>query len=235
MNAHIRRLTRLDWQLLRPARPGRKHARVLDEVEPLIEAKVHEATLRVLDAAEVAALCDLEDREENATIAACEAAQAPRVGDDPDWESRVVDEYGDADTDLELEEFLELRKREFDCDRCPHASPWSLHPQDPCEISVGPIDAALHDEDLRARLRRAMGPDDMTALADALDKALGDGGLDPIPELDVAALVAAATKFLRFWARLGFGLRPEVASELEAIQTPDGPVGPDQEVPATLH
>lgn len=234
MNAHSR-MARIDWQLIRPARPGRKHARILDEVEPAIETKVHDATLRVLDAREVGALCDLEDRQDNATIASCEAARAPRVGDDPDWEVRVVDEFAESDSDMELEEYLEMRKREFDCDRCPHASMWSLHPQDPCEISVGPVDAALSDDELRARLVRAMGPDDMTALATALEAALDKGDVDPLPELDTTAAVRGAAKFLRFWARLGFGVRPEVVSELAPIQTSDGPVGPEGDAPATLH
>ncbi|MFO0751275.1 MAG: hypothetical protein U1F43_37245 [Myxococcota bacterium] len=235
MNTLFRPMSRLDWQLIRPARPGKKHARILDEVEPAIEAKVHEATQRVLEAREVAELCDLEDRQDNATIASCEAAHAPRVGDDPDWETRVVDEYADADTEMELEEYLEMRRREFDCDRCPHASPWSLHPQDPCEISVGVLDAALHDDDLRARLRRAMGPDDMTALATDLETAQSKNELEALPEVDVAAALQGATRFLRFWARLGFGVRPELVSELEPIQTPDGPIGPDTDVPVTLH
>jgi len=217
-------LPRIDWQLIRPARPGKKHARVLDEVEPLIEAQVYDATQRVFGERELDQLRALEDRHDNATIASCEAAHAPRVEDDPDWETRIVDEFSETDTELELDEYLDLRRREFDCDRCPHASPFSLFPQDPCEISVGPLLVAL-DVRITTRLSEPMGPDDMIALADDLDRARG-GEHIVVPGIDVADLMAKASKFLRFWARLGFGVRPEVVDSLSPIQTPDGPVGP---------
>ncbi|MCC6621007.1 MAG: hypothetical protein IT385_07115 [Deltaproteobacteria bacterium] len=232
--SHVRPTVRIDWQLIRPARPGKKYARALDEVEAKIEAHLHEATLRVLTPAEVGALTALEDRQDNASIAACEAAHAPRVADDPDWEARLVDEYAESDTDMELDEYLEVRAREFDCERCPHASALSLYPQDPCEVSVGPIEDALVDETLAAALREAMGPDDMRALAERLEAALTADRLRAVEGLDVADLVREAVRFLRFWSRLGFGVRPEVVSELAPIQTDEGPIGPHGEHAAPI-
>jgi len=230
----VRPVTRIDWQLIRPPRPGKKFARALDELEARIEASVHEASLRVLTPKEVETLVGLEDRQDNAAIAACEAAHAPRVADDPDWEARLVDEFAEADTDMELDEYLEVRAREFDCERCPHASPWSLYPQDPCEISVGPLEVALVDEAVAGSLRGAMGPDDMRALADRLEAAKSAGALRPIEGLDIGELAMGAARFLRFWSRLGFGVRPEVASDLPPIQTDEGPIGPRAEDAAPI-
>lgn len=221
-------MKRLDWTLIRPARPSKKGQRLqrqIDELEAAIESRVHEATRRVLSESEVDALAELEERLEDLTIATCEAARAPRVEDDPDWENRIVDEYADADTDLELDDYLEMRRQEFDCDRCPHAVRYSLYPQDPCEISVGPLLQALAGTPIAQAIRRPMGPDDMRALADELERALEQGRFTHMAEVDVADLLTRSVAYLRFWAHLGFGLRPELVEDEAPIQTPDGPVG----------
>lgn len=222
-------MKRLDWTLIRPARPTptaqRQPRRHIDELEAAIESRVHEATRRVLSESEVDALAELEERLEDLTIATCDAARAPRVGDDPDWETRIVDEYGDADTDLELDDYLEMRRQEHDCDRCPHAALYSLYPQDPCETSVGPLLQALAGTPLAQAIRRPMGPDDMRTLADELERALEQGRFSHLAEVDVADMLTRSIAYLRFWARLGFGVRPELAEDEAPIQTPDGPVG----------
>ena len=224
-------MKRLDWTLIRPARPdiGAKKKKLpaqIDELENAIEARVHEASRRLLSEEEVDTLVDLEERLDNLTIASCEAAHAPRVGDDADWESRIVDEFSDADTDLELDEYLEMRRQDFDCDRCPHAARFSLYPQDPCEISVGPLLQALDTDALIEAVAAPMGPDDMRTLADDLERVLDNGRFKSLAELDVAALLSEAVRFLRFWAKLGFGIRPELADEDAPVHTPEGPMGP---------
>jgi hypothetical protein len=238
-------MKRLDWTLIRPARPDKKKAGrqqprlqnlrdLIDELESAIETRVHEATRRLLSEEEVDQLADLEERLEDLTIASCEAARAPRVEDDPDWENRLVDEYADADTDLELDEFLEMRKRDFDCERCPHAAVYSLYPQDPCEMSVGPLLHVLGSEALVAALRRPMGPEDMRALADELERVLDTGSFKTLAEVDAADLLQKSIDYLRFWARLGFGIRPELVDEEDALQTPEGLVGPPAGGSSTL-
>jgi hypothetical protein len=148
----------------------------------------------------------------------------------------VVDEFASSDTDYELEEYLEVRRREFDCDRCPHAAIYSLYPQDPCEISVGPLLEALADERLSRLLTHEMGPDDMRELADALEGARTAGGVSPVAGLDSADMLEKAITYLRFWAKLGFGIRPELIDDEDPIQTPEGPVGPPSgDVSSLLH
>lgn len=229
-------MKRLDWTLIRPPRPSKKSLRLVDQIEERIALRLREARRRLLTASEVDKLADLEERLDNHTIAACEAARAPRVGDDPDWENRIVDEYADSDSDFELDEYLELRKDEFDCDRCPHAAMYSLYPQDPCEISVGPLLEAIADPELVKRISTPMGPDDMRSLADALDAVRAQGAFSPVPALDVVDLLASASRYLRFWGQLGFGIRPELLDEEEPIITPDGPSEPpDGETSSFLH
>lgn len=224
-------MQRLDWTLIRPPRPSRKKAplkrqlRRIDELEAAIEARVHEATRRLLTEDEVEQLAELEERLEDVTIASCEAAHAPRVRDDPDCETRLLDEYADADTDLELDDFLEMRRQDFDCERCPHAAKYSLFPQDPCEISVGPLLEALEGSRLLRALTGPMGPDDMRTLADALERVLEDGAFRTLVEVDVTDVINHAARYLRFWGRLGFGVRPELIEEEAPLHTPEGPIG----------
>ncbi len=224
-------MKRLDWTLIRPPRPSRKNVpikrqqRRIEDLEAAIDARVHEASHRLLSEDEVAALAELEDKLDDITVASCEAAHAPRVGDDPDWENRLVDEYAEADTDAELDDYLEMRRQDFDCERCPHASPYSLYPQDPCEISVGPLLAVLEGEALLATLTRPMGPDDMRTLAGSLEQTLDAGRFKTLAEVDVADLLHKCIDYLRFWAKLGFGVRPELVDDEAAIITPDGPIG----------
>lgn len=226
-------MKRLDWTLIRPPRPTKKSARLVDELEQKIELKVRTARRRVLTTTEVDKLVSLEERLDNHTIAACEAAHAPRVEDDPNWENRIVDEYADSDNDYELDEYLELRRREFDCDRCPHAAFYSLYPQDPCEISVGPLLEALPDEDLTKSLSVPMGPDDMAELAGRLDAARTESRFLGVAGLDVADLLAQSAHYLRFWGQLGFGIRPELVDDEEPIVTPGGVEDEGSEEPPT--
>lgn len=215
-------MKRLDWTLIRPPRPTKKSARLVDELEQKIELKVRAARRRVLTTTEVDKLVSLEERLDNHTIAACEAAHAPRVEDDPNWENRIVDEYAESDNDYELDEYLELRRREFDCDRCPHAALYSLYPQDPCEISVGPLLDALTETSLVARLKILMGPDDMAELAAQLDAARVEARFGVVDGLDIADLLEKSAHYLRFWGQLGFGIRPELVDDEDPIVTPGG-------------
>lgn len=226
-------MKRLDWTLIRPPRPTKKSARLVDEFEQKIELKVRTARRRVLTTSEVDKLVSLEERLDNHTIAACEAAHAPRVEDDPDWENRIVDEYAESDNDYELDEYLELRRREFDCDRCPHAALYSLYPQDPCELSVGPLLEALADTELIGRLTVPMGPDDMAELAARLDAARVEVRFAEVAGLEIADLLEKSAHYLRFWGQLGFGIRPELVDEEEPIVTPGGGGDEGDEEPPT--
>jgi len=224
-------MKRLDWTLIRPARPRKKaqraqrHHRSIDELETAIEARVHAATERLLTEAEVDELAELEERLEDLTVASCEAARAPRVGDDPDWENRLVDEYAEADTDLELDDYLELRRKDFDCERCPHVALYSLYPQDPCEMSVGPLLSALGAESLVLAIQRPMGPEDMHELAAQLERTLEAGSFTTLAEVEVSDVIHKAIGYLRWWADLGFGVRPELVDDEAPLHTPEGPIG----------
>lgn len=230
-------MKRLDWTLIRPPRPTKKSARLVDELEQKIELKVRVARRRVLTTSEVDKLVSLEERLDNHTIAACEAAHAPRVEDDPDWENRIVDEYAESDNDYELDEYLELRRREFDCDRCPHAALYSLYPQDPCELSVGPLLEALADPELVARLTIPMGPEDMAELAARLDATRVGVRFAEMAGLDIADLLEKSAHYLRFWGQLGFGIRPELVDDEEPIVTPGvgGDEGDEEPPTGLLH
>lgn len=213
-------MKRLDWTLVRPPQPNSKSMQLADSLELRIAARLREATHRVLTPSEVEKLAALEARLERHTVSSCIASQAPKMGDSPHWEDRVIDEYNELDLDYELDEYLEMRREEFDCERCPHAVRYSLYPQDPCELSVGPLLEALHSP-LREHLLKPMGPQDMQVLATSLEVALNNADFSEIAGLDVPNLLKACVRFLRFWSDLNFGLRPELVCDQDAILTPE--------------
>lgn len=217
-------MKRVDWCLVRPAKPG---AIGVAAVEGEIAALVARASEEVLTEDELLRLIALEDEHDALTVLMCDAVGAPRVEDDPDWESRACDEFADSDTDLELEEYLELRRKDPDCERCPFASPYSLYPLEPCEFSVGPLFHILGDPGVHALAKQRMGPPEMNELADAIDAASA-GGFRAVAELDAGEFLKQATHFLRFWARHGFGVEPVEPDELPRILTETDPFeGPD--------
>ncbi|MCA9518446.1 MAG: hypothetical protein KC635_26105 [Myxococcales bacterium] len=221
-------MKRVDWCLVRPAKPGATGVAALEgEIAVLVEQAAEE----VLTEEELERLVALEDEQEEQTVLMCDAVAAPRVEDDPDWESRICDEYADTDTDLELEEYLELRAKDPDCDRCPFASPYSLYPLDPCEFSAGPLFVILGDAAVHAAAKRAMGPAEMGELADAIDTAAARGFRE-VPEVDARDFLKRAAHFLRFWGRHGFSVKPVEPDELPPIMTesepPDGPDDPGE-------
>ncbi|TNF26839.1 MAG: hypothetical protein EP329_20570 [Deltaproteobacteria bacterium] len=226
-------MKRVDWHLMRPPRAD---AREVASLEHRIDELVQRATEKVLDEEELAVLLDLEQLHEQRTISACDAVGAPRVEDDPDWESRVIDEYADTDTDLDLEDYLEVRRAEPDCERCPFASPYSLFPLDPCEFSAGALLRVVQDADVRRRATEPMAPADMLALADALERLVAARAWEEIVELDAEDYLKKAIFFLRLWARHGFRLRPVATDEEAPILTPDGPMGgsPDDGEPSPV-
>ncbi len=215
-------MKRLDWQLVRPPRAGADQVLQLDR---RIQALVARAAQTLLADDELELLVELEGRYDEQTVPPCEAVGAPKVEDDPDWEARAVDEYGDSESELELEEFLDLRRTEPDCDRCPYASPYSVFPMDPCEFSAGPLLYLVDDAQILGLAIEGLGPPQMRELAERIDDALAMGRWNARPELDTADYLQKASFFLRFWSRHGFAMRPLFFDDEPQVLTPDGPVG----------
>ncbi|MCB9728297.1 MAG: hypothetical protein H6744_04800 [Deltaproteobacteria bacterium] len=220
-------MRRLDWQLVRPMRSG--DLRESMELARILRRLVTREAADALPEADGELLDQLELSYDEDTVSTCEAVGAPVVQDDPGWESRVVDEFAESDVDMELEEFLELRKAEPDCERCPHASPYSLYPMDACEFSAGALEVVLTDAELRTQAARPMDPDAMRAYAAALDAALAQGHLRQSDALPVQDYVEQAARFLRFWADRGFGILPGDIDEIVNYAEPSDPGRRDED------
>lgn len=221
-------MRRLDWQLVRPRKDGgsKDSLRQAEMIRRLVSREARAE----LSAEDATVLDELETSYEEDTISTCEAVSAPVVGDDPDWESRAVDEYADLDTDLELEEYLALRQGEPDCERCPYASPYSLHPMNPCEFAAGALEFVLVDRDLVRAAARGMDPAAMRTFADLLEKALEEGRWREIEELGAKDYLEKAIHFLRFWADQGFGILPtDIDDVLDFSNEPPPAAGADEE------
>jgi hypothetical protein len=228
-------MRRLDWQLVRPMRSGEAGASM--ESALIVRRLVTREAADDLSPDDAALLEELEVSYEADTISPCEAVGAPIVQDDPEWESRLVDEFAESDVDVELEEFLEMRKSDPDCERCPHASPYSVFPMDACEFSAGALEVVLLDPEPRVQAARPMDADAMVAYADTLEAALRDGRFRPSDALDVGDYLASAVRFLRFWAERGFAILPGDIDEIvDYAEAADPGVPGEEEGPTpTFH
>ena len=219
-------MRRLDWQLIHPDGEGN-----LDEslqMMRLIRRLATKAGRGPLSGDDFELLAATEAAYYEETLSHCDAVEAPLIEAHPEWEPRIIDEYADGDSDLELEEYLELRRREPDCAHCPFVSPYSLYPMNPCEFSAGALEELLTDPDLIKRLGLPMKPAAMKTLAVALEAALSQGEWRPFGGLDSKDYIQKAVLFLRFWADQGFGLLPTDVDRVIAYGAEEeGPPPPD--------
>lgn len=198
---------RLDWELIAPPKAGAEERYV--SVRAALDSNYAMALAAPADVAAAAAVADVELEFESVALFKCDVVEAPRVDDDPDWESRVIDEFGMLDAPIELEEYLETRRTEPDCDHCPYASRYSVFPMAPCEFSVGGLLEVLADHpDLLVRLKSNMAPAAMLDFADCLSGLLPAENLVDLECVDTRDYMDQAAQFLRFWARHGFAVRP---------------------------
>jgi len=206
---------RLDWRLVGPGRDADTDGELLFRAYQ----EAYERARHALPGSRAdRTLSDLEWVWTDGTVAPCEAVDAPRVSDDPDWRPRIVDEYGETETDMDLEDYLAMRADERDCERCPYATPYSLFPMDPCEFSAGALEEILRAPALVRRLREPQGPQEMLDLAGHIDEALRRGDVREVPFLDTRDYVSKAVHFLRFWAQRGFHIFPEDIDADAAVQ-----------------
>jgi len=205
-------MRRIDWQLVRPSKDG-KVTDALGLAE-IIRRLVHKEARGLLSEEDRALLMHTEQTYLEGTTSSCKAVEAPVVEDDPHWQARIIDEFGDSDVEIDLAEYLDLRRKEPDCERCPYTSPYSLFPMDPCEFSAGALETVLVDHELVEQARQRMSPDAMRALAARLDQARLESRFRPSDILDPADYILKASYFLNFWADMGFGVLPIELDEL---------------------
>ncbi len=205
-------MKRLDWWLIRPDRCGAvgESLRMAQLIRRLVG---REASGEPLDEYQVL-LGQLETTYMDGTVAACSAVEAPVIEDDPRWESRLIDDYAESEVDVDIEDYLEMRRRAPDCERCPYASPYSLYPMDPCEFSAGAFEQIIDDRALLDRIGAPMEPDAMNALATDLERVLADKRWRAIDALDAEDYLDKAILFLRFWAERRFGILPSDIDEI---------------------
>ena len=203
-------MQRIDWRLIRPARDGaeegRHVARALVHLWPRISDLSDEGHAE-------SQLVELEKRYADLTVSPCEASSAPKIADDPDWETRMLEEYEILDVEEDLEDFLQARRSEPDCERCPYASNYSLFPMDPCEFSAGGLLEILHSRSLGDQATQSMDSTTMMKYADELGTALSRGEFNEHPAVHAEDYLEKTISFLRFWAQLGFSIEPALLDE----------------------
>lgn len=213
-------MTRLEWRLAHPIRDGHR-----DRVEEL------GAELTDLEAERPSGIGPDDLRYEalgrelaSLTIPPCEATGAPRVGDSPDWEMRLLVEFHDGehlDDPLDFADYVELRREDYDCARCPYRTPYTSWPLDPCEFAAAPLLALVTDERTLEMAVSDLEPPEMAELAGLLDGLRHSALFTPAPEVDALDFLSKASLFLRFWAQLGFSVTAH--SDEDAAEDGDDP------------
>lgn len=224
-------MKRIDWRLIRPPTgdggEGARTSRALVQLWKRASSFVgdHEAEGQ---------LVELEKRYVETTLSPCEAAGAPRVEDDPDWESRMIDEFEASTVEDDLEAFLAERRVEHDCERCPYASMYSIFPMDLCIFSAGALEEILVDPRLVEAASRGMKPQEMNAYAQAIKQVLVEKEFREHLAVHAEDYLEKAASFLQFWSQLGFSIEPAILDEqLEEIADAHDE-DEDEETP-TLH
>jgi hypothetical protein len=215
-------MTRMDWILVRPPRRGRARRDDVRDIEQHIDLLELHARTELLSERQVAMIVDFEDQLESMTKSPCDAVKAPRVRDAEGWEERLEDEYAEEGTDEDFELWRADRADDYDCDRCPYASRYSLYPSDPCEMNAGPLLEICegHTTILRM-LKLPMTPAKMLAMAALLDECLDKGTWRAVEGIDAEDYLRQARHFLTRWSAAGFGVLPDLDADAP-IHTPDG-------------
>jgi len=227
-------MRRVDWQLVRPDGDGDLEESL--QLAQMIRRLATKEAAGDLTEEEGKLLVGIEDTYFEGTLAQCDAVEAPIVEEDPHWETRVIDEFAESDVDMELEDYLDIRRREPDCERCPYASPYNVYPMDPCEFSAGALEQVLTDAALILRLAEPMQSKDMVALAAALEAAAAAGAWREIDAVDARDYLSKAVLFLRFWAKHGFGILPTDVDEIIDYTGQDSAItAPEDEDPPIFH
>lgn len=208
---------RLDWELVAPPLSSKDALHI--EAQRSLEVCYRQALESPADESAVASLAEAEQELDQVSLFKCDVVSAPRVDDDPDWESRVIDEYGDSDVAMELQEYLDERRTEPDCESCPYANRYSIYPMDPCEFSAGGLLQTLQrHRELVAAIRSNMSPEEMLACAASIVVVVEAGTFDDLDGVDTRDYLLEATQFLRFWARHGFFVRATLLDEDLVVQ-----------------
>jgi len=155
------------------------------------------------------------------TVIPCEAVQAPKVKDTPDWQKKLAEileerkrleiQSGRGENrwqKVTLEEFLRDNADKYDCEACPAKSEVSGAFCRPCEFRGKIIGYMEFLDGLSEEAYGDKSPEQMLDYARRLEekrmKALNTGSLTADSEDDRYLL--AAIRWLKRWGKLGFAL-----------------------------
>ena len=213
-------MRRIDWRLIRPPRDS-------SEEGSRIALALSRLWTRISDLEDgghtESHLLELEKRYLKHTLSPCEASSAPKIDDDPDWQTRMLEEYEYLDVAEDLEDFLTSRRNDPDCERCPYASNYSLFPMDPCEFSAGALEEILSDKSLAEQASVGMGPAEMLLFAQRLEATITEGQFQEHPAIHAEDYLEKTISFLRYWGKMGFSIEPALLDEriFELAEQPD--------------
>jgi hypothetical protein len=203
----------LDWCLVNKAKEGHE-----DEAGSLKEA------LNTLnDGSEFSERlkCLIRGRLIAITVLPCEAVQAPKVKDGPDWQQKlaeileehkrreIVSGRGDSRWQkVTLDEFLKDNAEKYDCEACPVKSEVSGVFCRPCEFRGKIIGYMEFLDGLAEEAYEDKSPEQMLDYARRLEEKRQEimAAVNPAPDSENDSYLLAAIRWLRRWGEKGFSL-----------------------------
>lgn len=155
-------------------------------------------------------LLTLQSRMGNCVQTPCEAAGAPYLCDRISFLEDASEAYHELGPEpgLSFEEFVHMARTQRDCAGCPGACAYPGVTGVPCDFDLTPILSIVPDLSIRKCLSFELIPEDMYDLAERLENRVTRRGYQPHPEVNSLEYLEHVIRFLRFWARKGFGVAP---------------------------
>lgn len=208
---------RIEWELVPRVRPDRQDL-VEDLAEEILEL---DAALELagdhLSEDDEERLLDLHARMANCLLSPCEAAEAPLLRVRTAWQDLAAQTFAslpDHDA-LDEETFLQLMGQQHDCAMCDGKSKFAGVSGVPCEFDLTPLATILPQDELCDSVQFELAPDEMLRLAAEVEVRKQTRSFSGIDHADARLYLGEMERYLRFWARLGFGVAPAFVEEDE--------------------
>lgn len=208
---------RIEWELVPRVRADR-----VDEVECIAEEILE------LDAALELARSDLSEEEERrllnlhsrmaeCLLSPCEAAGTPLLRVRDRWRELAVKSLASIPEQEILDEdrFVHLMGQQHDCSVCDGKSRFAGVSGVPCEFDLTFLPMILPQDDLCESVQFELTPDEMNIFAAEVESRRRTGSYAILELVDAPTYLAEIERYLRFWARLGFGVAPAFVEEAE--------------------
>jgi hypothetical protein len=201
---------RMEWELVPRVKPEHR-----DEVSTIAEEILRldaalDAAPEGLAGVDEERLLELQARMARCLVSPCAEAQTPLLAGREQWRETVAGLFATLPGHEELDQalFANLMGQQHDCALCDGRTAFPGVSGVPCEFDLTPLTLVLPGTESLETVQFELSADEMLRLADELELSFRAGSYLQPPGVDAKLYLSECVRYLRFWARLGFGLAP---------------------------